>query len=432
MSPPLPPSPPIPPPSSPPAPPSPPAPQPSSPPPCSGSCTFAFDGCLGGGSLGFVVRKIHMSVDATSRSVTASFEVSSKRSSACTSYCPGCVAIGLVGLVHANGESVYKKNEALYCSTGFVNAAAALVQKTFTFTDLPEHGDYLLGFGHALDYCNTVESRLANTVPWVGFADIRINFAATPSPLTPPQPSPPPPLLPPPPPLAPPSPPQPSPPPPLPPPPSPPPPPPSPLPHSPPPPNYLTESEAAQAFISRAEYNHTTTTMQREITQLQRLVQLLRDLLSPPPPPLPLPPLSPPPSPLPPKPRAPNPIPAGGVQVVHGKSGQQLACLMPGRDEETTRVGKQTIAAQCCSKKGTGADKCRRAVNNECVAGPATTTQPPTPFTYADTVAACERLSTPDDPLELCDQSCRNKGCNYNFWPVYTGIPCSDDVPPLG
>jgi len=153
--------------------------------------------------------------------------------------------------------------------------------------------------------------------------------------------------------------------------------------------------------------------MEKDITQLQRLVQLLQedvDRLTAPPPPSP--------------PQL-HPIPDEGVQVLNGKTGQQLACLMPGRDEGTTKVGGQTIAAQCCSTKGAGAAKCRRAVNDECIAGPARQTVPPTPFTYSDMAAACERLSTPDDPLEPCDQTCSGTGCGYNFWPVYTKVPCS-------
>merc|ERR1712157_634287 len=196
-----------------------------------------------------------------------------------------------------------------------------------------------------------------------------------------------------------------------------------PVPPSPPSPKYLTEDEAAQIYVPRAEYNLTITTMERDITQLQQLVQLLQDavrrLTTPPPP-------SPPPSPPPPSPPPPalKPIPDGGVQVIHGRSGQQLACLMPGRDEGNTTVGEQTIAAQCCSKNGEGNAKCRRSVNSECIAGRATRTVPPTPFTYSDMAAACERLSTPDDPLEPCDQSCSGTGCGYNTWPVYTKIPC--------
>merc|ERR1712087_1071599 len=152
-----------------------------------------------------------------------------------------------------------------------------------------------------------------------------------------------------------------------------------PVPPSPPSPKYLTEDKAARIYVTRAEYNLTTTAMKRDITQLQQLVQLLQDAvrgLTTPPPPSPPPP-------------------------------------------------ERNIAAQCCSKNGQGTAKCRRSVNNECIAGTAKSDEPPTPFTYSDMAAACERLSTPDDPLEPCDQSCSGTGCGYNKWPVYTKIPCN-------
>ena len=84
---------------------------------------------------------------------------------------------------------------------------------------------------------------------------------------------------------------------------------------------------------------------------------------------------------------------------------------------ETTMVGDSgIIAAQCCAESAGGAavaaHNCRRwtGTNDEdgCFGG----SSPPTPTTYLETVALCEAAG-----LDLCQQSCRGTGCEYNSWP---------------
>jgi len=159
-----------------------------------------------------------------------------------------------------------------------------------------------------------------------------------------------------------------------------------------------------------------------------------------------LPPPTPPTPPVPPPPSAPvYPIPPLGVQVLDGgkNSPSQLGCLRPDADEGTThsaidRRGAtlvRPIAAQCCRVGETDpALKCKRYIGAEqddstCIGG-----MPPRNTTYSEAVALCALKSDPSDPevgaLELCDISCREKGCGYNQYPVFSSLPCPvDDYP---
>ena len=130
-----------------------------------------------------------------------------------------------------------------------------------------------------------------------------------------------------------------------------------------------------------------------------------------------------------------------------------LYCLWPGDEAVTssldltppynaTGVTYQTIAAQCCLPAGDGEsngintpqDVCRRrptpsggnsGLNDDCIAGYGGEGDI-TPFTYAETKHFCDSLG-----LDLCQQPCTGTGCNYDAFPVWTGLPCPNKpLPP--
>lgn len=114
-----------------------------------------------------------------------------------------------------------------------------------------------------------------------------------------------------------------------------------------------------------------------------------------------------------------------------GLDGVMTFCLLPGMESvrsvtdvagASTRMRHPQIAAQCCTRN----DQCRRSTtwdqgsNRGCIVGVSANVAPHiTQMTYAETVAKCASLG-----LQLCVQSCRGKGCNYNRHPVYTNKPC--------
>ena len=144
-------------------------------------------------------------------------------------------------------------------------------------------------------------------------------------------------------------------------------------------------------------------------------------------------------------------IPLNGVAVVAGDrlagDSTQLFCLWPG-DEGVFQANPpvsmpfQRIAAQCCAA-GSDADQgnCRRKPvspnpnppgpspdgqgNSFCVADASDAVGGNIkPFTYAEVVSYCGDLG-----LQLCGQSCRGRGCQYDKHPVYTNIACSQPRP---
>eukprot|EP00308_Calcidiscus_leptoporus_P023663 CAMPEP_0119360914 /NCGR_PEP_ID=MMETSP1334-20130426/8366_1 /TAXON_ID=127549 /ORGANISM="Calcidiscus leptoporus, Strain RCC1130" /LENGTH=151 /DNA_ID=CAMNT_0007375819 /DNA_START=266 /DNA_END=718 /DNA_ORIENTATION=+ len=97
----------------------------------------------------------------------------------------------------------------------------------------------------------------------------------------------------------------------------------------------------------------------------------------------------------PPSPPSPHPIPAPGMAVLDGWTGNTVACLHPGIDEEITTapLGKtnKTIAVQCCrtdvQSDARREGKCRRYIGKSpdgCVGG-----SPPDAYTYSGAVARC-------------------------------------------
>ena len=127
-----------------------------------------------------------------------------------------------------------------------------------------------------------------------------------------------------------------------------------------------------------------------------------------------------------------------------------LYCLWPGDEAVTssldltppynaTGVTYQTIAAQCCLPGNGSAvppppqEVCRRKPtssggispsNEDCVAGYGGEGDI-TPFTYAETKHFCDSLG-----LDLCQQACSYQGCNYDAFPVWTGLPCPNKPAP--
>merc|ERR1712176_1164403 len=65
--------------------------------------------------------------------------------------------------------------------------------------------------------------------------------------------------------------------------------------------------------------------------------------------------------------------------------------------------------------------------NEDCIAGWwKSSTNPFVEKTYGEAVAACAARG-----LVLCDQSCSGLGCSYNFYPVYSRLPCPYARQPL-
>jgi len=115
-----------------------------------------------------------------------------------------------------------------------------------------------------------------------------------------------------------------------------------------------------------------------------------------------------------------------------GLDGTMTFCLRPGMEgirsvtdipAASTRMRYPQIAAQCC----TSDNQCRRTpiwgqsnANRGCVAGTSSNVAPHiTQMTYAESVGMCASLG-----LQLCAQSCKGTGCNYNRYPVFTNLPC--------
>jgi len=118
-------------------------------------------------------------------------------------------------------------------------------------------------------------------------------------------------------------------------------------------------------------------------------------------------------------------IPDGGVKILDGGSGEMLACAMPG-DEGLDVVGNEAVAAQCCTLASP--PQCVRwlGTNDDagCLSG-----KPPAAHTYEAAVRLCDALN-----LVLCtadalpDVQCAGTGCQYNKWPVWSAVPCSDSA----
>jgi len=149
---------------------------------------------------------------------------------------------------------------------------------------------------------------------------------------------------------------------------------------------------------------------------------------SPPPPPLSPSLLSPLPS------QPPSRIPAEGILVLKGSADSTsgdgiLECFWPGNhDFVTTAAGAQMsiIATQCCIEGAVDQEQCKRKLNGACIAGDSLALQGKIkPFTYGQAEDKCHGLG-----LQLCQQSCAFRGCNYNRHPVYTSLPCPDRFSP--
>merc|ERR1719222_756503 len=144
----------------------------------------------------------------------------------------------------------------------------------------------------------------------------------------------------------------------------------------------------------------------------------------------PLPPPSPPSLP-------PLVIPQSGIAILKGSSlaNEAIFCLWPGDEAvtsyETEQLRFTAIAAQCCARNQPvdPRDACRRRAtkdgdpsnsNEDCIAGWwKSSTNLFVEKTYGEAVAACAARG-----LVLCDQSCSGLGCSYNFYPVYSRLPC--------
>jgi len=128
------------------------------------------------------------------------------------------------------------------------------------------------------------------------------------------------------------------------------------------------------------------------------------------------------------------PIPNTGVQIVSG-DGTSLTlryCAKPGVDDDMTTFNGKTIAGQCCLGNPP-TQQCRRTLDppnmgDNCVSGQASQSEePPIGYTFSELTLKCQ-----NNGLTLCDQTCSGQGCQYNYWDVWTKVPCESDIPSTG
>ena len=124
----------------------------------------------------------------------------------------------------------------------------------------------------------------------------------------------------------------------------------------------------------------------------------------------------------PPPPRPPPAVsfPSTGVWVLKGSARDATDgdCVT---DASATDVDGTAISAQCCERDGT----CRRWVGSNsptgCIAGKwGHSSYVRTTFERASELCSAQGL-------ELCDKSCRGKGCNYDRGRVWTSLTCGAD-----
>eukprot|EP00310_Coccolithus_braarudii_P000129 CAMPEP_0183378242 /NCGR_PEP_ID=MMETSP0164_2-20130417/124810_1 /TAXON_ID=221442 /ORGANISM="Coccolithus pelagicus ssp braarudi, Strain PLY182g" /LENGTH=418 /DNA_ID=CAMNT_0025555793 /DNA_START=152 /DNA_END=1409 /DNA_ORIENTATION=- len=98
------------------------------------------------------------------------------------------------------------------------------------------------------------------------------------------------------------------------------------------------------------------------------------------------------------------------------------------RSEAATTTGTlcTRLCRQCCIEGAVDQEQCKRKLNGACIAGDSLALQGKIkPFTYGQAEDKCHGLG-----LQLCQQSCAFRGCNYNRHPVYTSLPCPDRFSP--
>jgi len=143
-----------------------------------------------------------------------------------------------------------------------------------------------------------------------------------------------------------------------------------------------------------------------------------------------LPPPSPPPSPSPPVPPFEDFLPdsGAGVYVAAGSYDASLPfnlkCVekdvleMPADSYVT--VEDMPVAAQCCDEDGYG--ECYRHLGSDqedCISG-----SPPKPTSYREAVRLCALQG-----LSVCKKRCSGTGCGYDNYPIWTSIPCDEELP---
>lgn len=115
----------------------------------------------------------------------------------------------------------------------------------------------------------------------------------------------------------------------------------------------------------------------------------------------------------------PEKMPAGGVLVLDGGS-KRFPTSICIKDPSQTTLGDTKIAAQCCAVDGT----CHRFIGKHnaegCIVGMSPNIQA---TTYAEASALCAKKG-----LSLCTSNCANRGCAYNNNPVWSRLPCPDEV----
>ena len=114
------------------------------------------------------------------------------------------------------------------------------------------------------------------------------------------------------------------------------------------------------------------------------------------------------------------PLPQTGALVYWGHGRKEVTCVHPGDTSKMTHAGSDDegkpfpILAQCCSDDG----RCWRSTSaGECISGPPIAA---VAHTYNTASAKCASMG-----LTLCSHTCVDRGCGYNFFPVYTTLPCT-------
>lgn len=121
-------------------------------------------------------------------------------------------------------------------------------------------------------------------------------------------------------------------------------------------------------------------------------------------------------------------MPQVGRQVLDGGSGKfpTSTCISAADLSSATTIARKSggqqrrIATQCC----TASNECRRRTSGLlpiCFSGPGNSagSQAITARTFKEAEALCEA-----NGLELCEQDCKNAGCAYNSYPVFSKLTC--------
>ena len=122
-------------------------------------------------------------------------------------------------------------------------------------------------------------------------------------------------------------------------------------------------------------------------------------------------------------------IPPSGVKVLHGRTGQVMACIKPG-DEGVTAIGDDLIVVQCCDQANSM--QCRRFLPSlgdtarGCFGGKKGARFRPTTYAEAYAVCALHNFSLCTEAGQEGGAQCAQQGCGYSVYSwLWTDVPCA-------